>query len=208
LESYRSEFFGRLRSVLGGRTGVRVVGDRFVFQSDVFFDPASAQLSDEAVSELGVLASTLQQIASEIPTDLPWLLRVDGHTDRRPISNERFPSNWDLSAARAIAVVNFLVTRGVPGERLAAAGLGQHHPIDDRQDEIGYRRNRRIELRVVRSKRLVSRRAAMRRRPAHRYGSGNDRAAPTGVWIADARAASRVRRVKTAIEQRTPAASK
>ncbi len=149
LESYRSEFFGRLRAVLGSRAGVRVVGDRFVLQSDVLFDPGSAELSDAAMASLSTLAETLSTIAAEIPTDLEWILRVDGHTDRVPINTPTYPSNWDLSAARAVAVVNFLITRGIPPEHLAAAGFGQHHPIDPRDDEIAYRRNRRIELRLT-----------------------------------------------------------
>lgn len=148
LEGYRSEFFGRLSEVLGARGDIRVAGDRFVFQSDVLFDAGSARLDPAAANEIEGLARTLREIAAEIPPDLPWILRIDGHTDARPISNDEFASNWELSVARAISVVNLLVSRGIEPGRLAAAGFGEFQPIDPRADEIGYRRNRRIELRL------------------------------------------------------------
>lgn len=149
LARYRSEFFGRLREVLGQRQDIRVVGDRFVFQSEVLFETGSADLGEAGRRQMGQLAATLKQIAPRIPTELNWVLQVDGHTDRVRIATERFPSNWELSSARAITVVKFLVAEGVPAERLTAAGYGEFQPLDDRDDEIGRRRNRRIELKLT-----------------------------------------------------------
>jgi chemotaxis protein MotB len=149
LTNYRSEFFGRLRQALGNRRDIQVVGDRFVFQSEVLFDSASAELKPEGREQIGKLAKTLIEISSKIPTDLPWVLRVDGHTDKLPISTPQFPSNWELSAARAISVVKFLASQGVPVERLAATGFGEFQPLDAREDQIAYRRNRRIELKLT-----------------------------------------------------------
>ena len=149
LQRYRSEFFGRLREVLGNRPGIRVVGDRFVFQSEVLFASGSAELGEDGQAQMAHLAQTLLQISGEIPPDVSWVLRVDGHTDTRPISTFQFPSNWELSAARAISVVKFLIGQGVPPDRLAATGFGEFQPIDERTDEIGNRRNRRIELKLT-----------------------------------------------------------
>jgi len=149
LARYRSEFFGRLREVLGQRQDIRVVGDRFVFQSEVLFETGSADLGDAGRRQMGQLATTLKQIAPRIPTELNWVLQVDGHTDRVRIATDRFPSNWELSTARAISVVKFLIAEGVPPERLTAAGYGEFQPLDDRDDEIGRRRNRRIELKLT-----------------------------------------------------------
>lgn len=148
LARYRSEFFGRLREVLGDRTDIRIEGDRFVFQSEVLFGSGQAVLNPEGEGQLQQLAETLVQIAAEIPDDIDWILRVDGHTDERPISTARFPSNWELASARAISVVKFLVRSGIPPENLVAAGFGEFQPIDGRQDEIAYRRNRRIEFKL------------------------------------------------------------
>lgn len=149
LQRYRSEFFGRLREVLGNRQGIRIVGDRFVFQSEVLFASGSAELGEGGKLQIERLADTLIGIASEIPDDLDWVLRVDGHTDKVPIHSVAFPSNWELSAARAISVVKFLIERGVPANRLVAAGFGEFQPIDPRDDEIALRRNRRIELKLT-----------------------------------------------------------
>jgi chemotaxis protein MotB len=148
LERYRSEFFGRLREVLGDRPDVRIEGDRFVFQSEVLFASGSAELGEDGKVQLAALATTLLDIAATIPSDLNWILRVDGHTDNVPIRNLIYPSNWELSAARAISVVQYLIARGVPANRLVAAGFGEFQPIDPRDDEIGHRRNRRIELKL------------------------------------------------------------
>jgi chemotaxis protein MotB len=145
LARYRSEFFGKLRELLGERQDIRVVGDRFVFQSEVLFDSGSADIGPEGRAQLADLATALKDIAKTIPPDVNWILRVDGHTDKQPIAR-LYRSNWDLSFARALAVVRFLIAQGIPAERLAAAGFGEFQPLDERDDEIGRRRNRRIEL--------------------------------------------------------------
>ena len=149
LSQYRSEFFGRLREILGNRRDIRVVGDRFVFQSEVFFASASAEIGPSGQAQLAQLATALLEIARSIPPELPWVLRVDGHTDVVPISTARFLSNWELSTARAVSVVKFLIEKGVAANRLAATGFGEFQPLDSRADEIGHRRNRRIELKLT-----------------------------------------------------------
>ena len=149
LARYRSEFFGRLREVLDFHKGIRVEGDRFVFQAEVLFDTGDAQLEQAGREQLKRLAETLSEIARTIPADVDWLLRVDGHTDVRAIKTDLFPSNWELSTARATSVVKFLVSAGIPAKRLAATGFGEYHPIDPREDEIAYRRNRRIEFKLT-----------------------------------------------------------
>jgi len=149
LSRYRSDFFGRLRQILEGRADVRVVGDRFVFQSEVLFDAGQADIAPAGLPELDALADAILQLETEIPPDINWVLRIDGHTDRRPISNARFPSNWELSAARAISVAQYLVSRGVPPARLVAAGFGEFAPLDPAENEEAYRRNRRIEFKLT-----------------------------------------------------------
>jgi chemotaxis protein MotB len=149
LQRYRSDFFGKLRDILGDRPDIRVVGDRFVFQSEVFFDSGKSDLKPQGRVELDDLAKVLLQLESDIPPDLPWILRVDGHTDIRPVTGTVFKSNWDLSAARAIAVVQYLITKGVSAQRLAAAGFGEFQPIDTGVGEEAYRRNRRIEFKLT-----------------------------------------------------------
>jgi chemotaxis protein MotB len=149
LSRYRSEFFGRLRDVLGRQPGLRIVGDRFVFQSEVLFDKGSADIGPAGQSQLTALAATLVDIAQKIPKDIDWVLRIDGHTDTDPIKTTRFPSNWELSSARAIAVVQQLIRQGLPANRLVAAGFGQYQPLDQGHDEIANRRNRRIELKLT-----------------------------------------------------------
>ena len=149
LARYRSEFFGRLREILGERGDLTIVGDRFVFQSDVLFASGSAQLGEAGKAQLATFATTLLEIGQKIPGDVLWILRVDGHTDRVPIDTPAFPSNWELSSARATSVVKFLVSRGVPPARLASTGFGEYRPIDPRDGEEAYRRNRRIELRLT-----------------------------------------------------------
>ncbi|MDD9875896.1 MAG: peptidoglycan -binding protein [Magnetovibrio sp.] len=149
LSRYRSEFFGRLREVLGRQPGVKIVGDRFVFQSEVLFEKGSADIGAAGKKQLSALAATLKGLAARIPQGIDWVLRVDGHTDSDPIRTPRFPSNWELSSARAIAVVRQLVVDGLPPNRLVAAGFGEFQPIDQRDDEIGKRRNRRIELKLT-----------------------------------------------------------
>jgi chemotaxis protein MotB len=150
LAQYRSEFFGRLRSILGDRPDIRVVGDRFVFQSELLFDSGSAKLGPQGEEQLRELAQSLKEVAQRIPDDIDWVLRVDGHTDRVPLSGSgEFRTNWELSSARAISVVQFLIRQGIPPERLVAAGFGEYQPLDPRDDEIGYRRNRRIEFKLT-----------------------------------------------------------
>jgi chemotaxis protein MotB len=149
LARYRSEFFGRLREILGERREIRVVGDRFVFQSEVLFQTGSAQLEEPGREQLGLLAQSLTEIARKIPPEIDWVLRVDGHTDRLPINTPEFPSNWELSTGRAISVVRFLIDQGVPPDRLAATGFGEFQPLDSGDDEIAFRRNRRIELKLT-----------------------------------------------------------
>jgi chemotaxis protein MotB len=149
LARYRSDFFGRLREILGDRPGVRVVGDRFVFQSEVLFDTGQAALNPAGKIELDKLALALNELDREIPPEIPWIMRVDGHTDKRPIQSAQFHSNWDLSSARAIAVVQYLVSKDVSPQRLAAAGFGEFQPIDQSDSEDAYRRNRRIELKLT-----------------------------------------------------------
>ena len=149
LSRYRSDFFGKLRAVLEGRADVRVVGDRFVFQSEVLFDAGQAAISTEGQTELAKLASAIKELQTQIPDDVNWVLRIDGHTDKRPINTPEFPSNWELSAARAIAVAKYLITQGVPANRLVPAGFGEFSPIDPGDSDEAYRRNRRIEFKLT-----------------------------------------------------------
>ncbi|MCB2010945.1 MAG: peptidoglycan -binding protein [Geminicoccaceae bacterium] len=149
LSQFRSEFFGKLRGVLGSRDDVRIVGDRFVFQSEVLFASGEAEIGPGGRQRLAELAQTLRQLVSEIPADIPWVLQVDGHTDKRPISTARFPSNWELSTARAISVARFLIAQGIPADRVAARGLAEFQPLDDAESEAAYRRNRRIEIKLT-----------------------------------------------------------
>ena len=149
LAGYRSEFFGRLKEVLSSRPEIRIEGDRFVFASELLFASGQADLGPEGRAELRKFAETLIQISRDIPAELPWILRVDGHTDKRPIATALFQSNWELSSARAISVVRFLIEAGVPAERLAAAGFGEYQPIDPAENIFAYSRNRRIEMRLT-----------------------------------------------------------
>jgi chemotaxis protein MotB len=149
LSRYRSDFFGRLRTILGNRPDIRIVGDRFVFQSEVLFDAGQAVLKPEGRAEIDKVANALLDLGKQIPADIAWVLRVDGHTDVRPIASPQFPSNWELSSARAIAVVQYLVSRGSPPQRLVAAGFGEFQPLDTDKSEEAYRRNRRIELKLT-----------------------------------------------------------
>ena len=146
LARYRSDFFGRLRQILGERPGVRIVGDRFVFQSEVLFDSGQAAVNPAGHAELDQLAAALIQLEREIPPDIPWVMRVDGHTDTKPIHSALFPSNWELSAARAIAVVEYLAGKGVDPHRLVAAGFGEYSPLENASDDS---KNRRIELKLT-----------------------------------------------------------
>jgi chemotaxis protein MotB len=149
LSRYQSEFFGKLREILGNRPDMRIVGDRFVLQSEVFFDTGKADLKSEGRAELDKVASALVGLEQQIPAEIPWVLRVDGHTDVRPITGGQFKSNWDLSAARAISVVQYLIGKGVKPQRLVAAGFGEFQPIETGTSEDAYRRNRRIEFKLT-----------------------------------------------------------
>jgi chemotaxis protein MotB len=149
LSRYRSDFFGRLREILGNRADIRVVGDRFVFQSEIFFDTGQAILKPEGKEELDKLAGALLDLEKQIPPEIAWVLRVDGHTDIRPIASTQYPSNWALSAARAISVVQYLISKGVSPQHLVAAGFGEFQPLDTAQTEEAYRKNRRIELKLT-----------------------------------------------------------
>jgi len=149
LARYRSEFFGKLREALAGQRDVQIVGDRFVFQSEVLFPSGSAQLQPGGEKQLGAVAQRLIEISKKIPADIPWVLQVDGHTDNKPINTREFPSNWELSAARAIAVVKFLNAQGIPNDHLVAAGYGEFQPIEEGTSDEVLRRNRRIELKLT-----------------------------------------------------------
>jgi chemotaxis protein MotB len=149
LARYRSDFFGRLRQVLGTRPDIRVVGDRFVFQSEVFFDASQAVLKPDGRGELDKLGAIIADLGREMPPDIPWILRVDGHTDNRPIRTAQFQSNWNLSTARAVSVVEYLITRGIPADRIAATGFGEFQPLDVANNDEAYRRNRRIEFKIT-----------------------------------------------------------
>ncbi len=148
LERYRSEFFGKLREALKDNPDVRIEGDRFLLPSEVLFSSGSADLDAEGRREIETVARELSKITAQIPPELDWVLRVDGHTDRRPI-RKAFPSNWELSSARAINIVKYLISEGIEPEHLVAAGFGQHHPIDTGDSEEALRRNRRIELKLT-----------------------------------------------------------
>jgi chemotaxis protein MotB len=150
LSRYRSDFFGKLREILGNRPDIRIVGDRFVFQSEVFFDSGAAVLRPEGRAELDQLATALLELEKKIPSGINWVLRVDGHTDTRQLTgNSQFRSNWELSAARAISVVQYLIAKGVAPQRLVAAGFGEFQPIDPGTTEDAFSRNRRIELKLT-----------------------------------------------------------
>lgn len=149
LERYRSDFFGRLREVLGDNPLVRITGDRFVFQSELLFASGSADLGEEGRKHLKALSLTMLSLLDKIPEEIDWILRVDGHTDRVPAHRTRFGSNWELSTARAVSVVRFLVSQGLQEERMAAAGFGEFHPLDPADTEEAYRKNRRIEIKLT-----------------------------------------------------------
>jgi chemotaxis protein MotB len=149
LQRYRSDFFGRLRELLKDRRDIRVVGDRFVFQSEVLFPSGQAQMTLEGLATIDQLATAIVELEREIPPEINWALQVDGHTDIRPIASPQFPSNWELSTARAISVVRYLISRGIPANRLVAAGYGEFQPLEQGTSEEILRRNRRIELKLT-----------------------------------------------------------
>jgi chemotaxis protein MotB len=149
LESYRSEFFGRLRVVLGDNPFIRIEGDRFVFQAELLFASGSAALEKEGIHHLTQLAATLKELAHRIPPEIDWILRIDGHTDRVPVTSGRFSSNWELSTVRAVSVVRFLSSQGIPETHMAAAGFSKFHPLDPADTPSAYRKNRRIEIKLT-----------------------------------------------------------
>ncbi|MCO6411675.1 MAG: OmpA family protein [Thiogranum sp.] len=148
LAAYRSEFFGKLHEALQDNPDVRIEGDRFLLPSEVLFPSASAELDERGQREIAKVAKSLKDIMAKIPPDMDWVLRVDGHTDRRPIRRV-FPSNWELSSARATSIVKDLIAEGIPPEHLVAAGFAQYHPVDSGDTEEAYKRNRRIELKLT-----------------------------------------------------------
>ena len=149
LEAYRSEFFGRLRRVLGDNPLIRIEGDRFVFQAELLFATGSAELGTAGIHHLTQLAATLNELVVRIPPEIDWILRIDGHTDRVPVTSGRFPSNWELSIARAVSVVRFLSSQGIPETHMAAAGFSKFHPLDPADTPAAYRKNRRIEIKLT-----------------------------------------------------------
>ncbi|MFO7713788.1 peptidoglycan -binding protein [Desulfosarcina sp.] len=149
LEAYRSEFFGRLRVVLGDNPLIRIEGDRFVFQAELLFSTGSAELGHTGIHHLTQLAAALKELADKIPPEINWILRIDGHTDRVPVTSGRFPSNWELSTARAVSVVRFLSSQGIPETHMAAAGFSKFHPLDPADTPEAYRKNRRIEIKLT-----------------------------------------------------------
>jgi chemotaxis protein MotB len=150
LNRYRSDFFGRLREILSDREGIRIVGDRFVFQSEVLFPSGSEQINEAGQEEMRRLAQAILELQREIPPEISWVLRVDGHTDNIPLSGTgRFRDNWELSTARSTSVVKFLIDNGVPAERLVAAGFGEFQPLDEEDTVEARARNRRIELKLT-----------------------------------------------------------
>lgn len=149
LQRYRSDFFGRLRDLLKNRKDIRVVGDRFVFESEVLFPSGQATVTAEGQDAMDQLAAAIVELEKTIPKEIDWALQVDGHTDIRPISSPQFPSNWELSTARAASVVKYLIARGVPAKRLVAAGYGEFAPLETGTDDESLRKNRRIELKLT-----------------------------------------------------------
>lgn len=149
LRRYRSDFFGRLRTALADRKDIRVVGDRFVFQSEVLFPSGQATMSPDGLATIDKVASALVELERTIPNEVDWVMQVDGHTDNRPIASTQYPSNWELSTARASSVVKYLIAKGVPARRLVAAGYGEFAPLDEGPGEEALRRNRRIELKLT-----------------------------------------------------------
>ena len=149
LQRYRSDFFGRLRDLLKDRKDIRVVGDRFVFESEVLFPSGSATLTPEGANAMEQLANAINELEKQIPAEIDWALQVNGHTDPRPISSPQFPSNWELSTARASSVVKYMISKGVPPDRLVAAGYGEFQPIEAGSSEDALKKNRRIELKLT-----------------------------------------------------------
>ena len=149
LQKYKSEFFGQLSETLGQREDIQIKGDRFIFQSEILFESGSADIQAGGKVALSLIAKTLIDLSNQIPTDLNWILQVDGHTDKIPIATDRFPSNWELSHARALEVLKFFIQQGIPAERLSANGYGEHQPISLGSSPEDLKLNRRIELKIT-----------------------------------------------------------
>ena len=149
LTQYKSEFFGRLRSILGNRDDIQIVGDRFIFQSEVLFASGSAEVAIEGVLELTKLSKILLDITKDIPTDIPWVLQIQGHTDQNPINTPLYPSNWELSAARAISVGRVLISSGVSSDKISVAGFAEFQPLELGNSPSSFRKNRRIEIKLT-----------------------------------------------------------
>ncbi len=149
LQKYRSEFFGKLKSILGDREDIKIVGDRFIFESELLFDSASANLQPEGMDKLKQIGMTLKETTNEIPKDIDWIIQVEGHTDKRPINTVQYPSNWELSTARANSVLKLLLDLGFSPNRLSAAGYGEFYPIAQGDSFESLQQNRRIELRLT-----------------------------------------------------------
>jgi len=149
LQKYRSEFFGKLQNILGERDDIKIVGDRFIFESELLFDSASADLQLKGKAKLKQIGITLKETTIQIPKDIDWIIQVEGHTDKRPIQTTRYPSNWELSTARANSVLKLLLDLGFDPSRLAAAGYGEFYPISLGNTKEDYQQNRRIELKLT-----------------------------------------------------------
>jgi len=149
LERYRSDFFGRLRQIVSDNPSVRIEGDRFLLQAELLFGSGTAELGEKGKEQLTQLAEVISELIPQIPPDLPWILRVDGHTDRVPIQSSHFSSNWELSTARAVSVVRYLAEQGIPEEHMAAAGFSKFHPIEPGNTPSAYLQNRRIEIKLT-----------------------------------------------------------
>ena len=149
LTKYRSEFFGRLREILGNRKGVQIVGDRFIFQSEVLFESGSADIGVNGINELNQLSKILLEITDKIPNDIPWVLQIQGHTDQNPISTVLYPSNWELSSARAISVGRVLISSGINPNKISVAGFAEFQPLSMGDDKESLRKNRRIEIKLT-----------------------------------------------------------
>ena len=149
LEGYRSEFFGKLKKIIGEEKEINIVGDRFVLQSEVFFQSGSAEIGNDGIQKVEEITEILISITNKIPKNINWLIQVEGHTDNIPISTEQYPSNWELSTARAIAVAKIMMKNGVPSDKINVAGYGEHKPLLENNNSTNREKNRRIELKLT-----------------------------------------------------------
>ena len=150
LSEYQSIFFKKIKEALGDRRDIKVEGDRFIFPSEIFFESGSDVIQAEGIKKLSDIAKSLNEISEKIPSKIDWVLRIDGHTDKIPIYNEKFNSNWHLSSSRAINIVKLLIENGISPNRLVAAGFGEHSPLLSQENEEAYKKNRRIEIKLTR----------------------------------------------------------